>query len=91
MTMQRYRLHVCFSAGNMVRVAGGLERGIVIADHDVSGTGQQAAQEIGWPTWISDMAGEDANDYHQRAGLFALSQSLTQLMLDIGASRQYEV
>lgn len=88
---QRYRLHVCFSAGNMVRVAGGLERGIVIADHDLSGTGQQAAEEIGWPTWISDVAGEDANDYHQRAGLFSLSQSLTQLMLNIGASRQCEM
>jgi phage/plasmid primase-like uncharacterized protein len=87
---QRYCLHVCFSAGNMVRVAGGLERGIVIADNDESGTGQQAAREIGWPFWLSDLVGEDANDYHQRRGLFALSQSLTQLMLDVGASWQHK-
>jgi putative DNA primase/helicase len=80
---QRYKLHVCFSAGNMVRVAAGLERGIVIADNDQSGTGQQAAKEIGWPSWLSDVAGEDANDYHQRRGLFALSQSLTHLMLNV--------
>jgi phage/plasmid primase-like uncharacterized protein len=83
---QRYKLHVCFSAGNMVRVAAGLECGIVIADHDQSGTGQQAAKEIGWPSWLSDVAGEDANDYHQRAGLFALSQGLTHLMFNVSAS-----
>lgn len=82
---QRYKLHVCFSAGNMVRVAGGLEQGIVIADNDLSGTGQQAAEEIGWPFWMSEIGGEDANDYHQRAGLFALSQGLTHLMLGVGA------
>jgi putative DNA primase/helicase len=45
---QRYTLHVCFSAGNMAKVAAGLERGIVIADNDASGTGQQVAQQIGW-------------------------------------------
>jgi len=84
----RYTIHVCFSAGNMVRVAGGLQQGLVIADHDKSGTGQQAAAGIGWPVWMSDVCGEDANDYHQRVGLFGLTQSLTQLMLQVGATRQ---
>jgi putative DNA primase/helicase len=74
---QRYTLHVCFSAGNMVKVASGLERGIVIADNDASGTGQEAAQKIGWPTWMSDRTGEDANDFHMRVGMFAFTQSLT--------------
>jgi putative DNA primase/helicase len=73
----RYTLHVCFSAGNMVKVASGLERGIVIADNDASGTGQEAAQKIGWPTWMSDRTGEDANDFHMRVGMFAFTQSLT--------------
>ena len=82
---QRYNLHVCFSAGNMVKVAAGLERGLVVADNDKSGTGQQAALDIGWPSWISDTEGEDANDYHRRAGLFKLSQSLTRSMLDISS------
>jgi putative DNA primase/helicase len=74
---QRYTLHVCFSAGNMIKVASGLERGIVIADNDKSGTGQEAAQKIGWPTWISDRTGEDANDFHMRVGMFQFTQSLT--------------
>jgi putative DNA primase/helicase len=74
---QRYTLHVCFSAGNMIKVALGLERGIVIADNDASGTGQEAAQKIGWPTWMSDRTGEDANDFHMRVGMFAFTQSLT--------------
>jgi putative DNA primase/helicase len=73
----RYTLHVCFSAGNMVKVASGLESGIVIADNDASSTGQEAAQKIGWPTWMSDRTGEDANDFHMRVGMFAFTQSLT--------------
>lgn len=82
---RRYTIHVCFSAGNMVRVAEGLESGLVIADNDKSGTGQQAAADIGWPVWMSDLEGEDCNDYHRRVGLFGLSQSLTQSMLNVGA------
>jgi putative DNA primase/helicase len=87
---RRYTIHVCFSAGNMVRVAEGLEQGLVIADNDESGTGQKAAQEIGWPVWMSDVVGEDANDYHRRIGLFAFSQSLTQSMLQISSARHHE-
>lgn len=77
---KRYNLHVCFSAGNMVKVAAGLEPGLVIADNDASGTGERVAKEIGWPYWISDRVGEDANDYHQRLGLFAFTQSLTSML-----------
>ena len=87
---QRYRIQVCFSAGNMARVAEGLEPGLVVADNDESGTGQAVAAQIGWPTWISDRTGEDANDYHQRVGLFAFSQSLQRSMLGIGDARQSE-
>jgi putative DNA primase/helicase len=86
----RYHIHVCFSAGNMVKVAAGLEPGLVIADNDKSGTGQQAASKIGWPVWMSDREGEDANDAHRRMGLFAFSQSLTQSMLDISSGRHYQ-
>lgn len=75
---QRYTLHVCFSAGNMLKVAETLEPGLVVADNDASGTGQSVAEKIGWPTWISDTTQEDANDYHRRVGLFKFSQSLTQ-------------
>lgn len=77
---RRYTLHVCFSAGNMLKVAEGMTPGLVIADNDASGTGQSVAAKIGWPFWISDTTGEDANDYHRRRGLFKFSQSLTQSM-----------
>lgn len=78
---QRYTLHVCFSAGNMAKVAAGLEPGLLIADNDASGTGQRVAEESGWKYWLSDRVGEDANDFHQRVGLFRFTQSLTQSML----------
>lgn len=78
---QRYTLHVCFSAGNMAKVAAGLEPGLLIADNDASGTGQRVAEESGWNYWLSDKVGEDCNDYHQRVGLFGLTQSLTRSML----------
>ncbi len=76
-----YTLHVCFSAGNMKKLAEGLPGGLVIADNDASGTGERTAQEIGWPYWMSDRVGEDANDAHQRLGLFAVSMQLNKLML----------
>lgn len=76
----RYTLHVTFSAGNMKKIAAGLPGGIVLADNDKSGTGERVAREIGWPYWMSDVVGEDANDYHQRKGLFALSQGIRNAM-----------
>lgn len=79
----RYRIHVCFSAGNLAKIAETLETGLIVADNDASGTGEKVARESGWPFWMSDLVGEDFNDYHQRVGLFQASQSLTQSMLDI--------
>jgi len=84
---QRYTLHVCFSAGNMAKVAAGLEAGLLIADNDASGTGQRVAEESGWKYWLSDRVGEDANDTHRRIGLFQFTQSLTQSMQDVGSVR----
>ena len=83
---RRYTIHVCFSAGNMVKVAKTLPGGFVIADHDKpnpqNGTraGQVAVDSIGWPYWMSDTEGEDANDAHQRLGLFKFSQSMVRSM-----------
>jgi putative DNA primase/helicase len=84
---RRYTLHVCFSAGNMLKVAEGLKPGLVIADNDASGTGQSVAGKIGWPFWISDTTGEDANDFHRRVGLFKFTQSLTQSMRGLPSDR----
>lgn len=79
---RRYTLWTCFSAGNMVKVAATLPSGFVVADHDKlnpkTGTraGHEAAKKIGWPTWMPDEELMDANDVHQRDGLFKFSQSL---------------
>jgi putative DNA primase/helicase len=71
-----YTIHVCFSAGNIATLARRMIAGVVVADNDASGTGEAAAQSTGWPYWMSDTVGEDANDYANRAGLFRFSQSL---------------
>lgn len=81
-----YTLHATFSAGNMKKVAEALPAGIVVADNDASGTGERVAREIGWPYWLSDVVGEDANDYSQRRGVFALAMGLKSVMQ--GATRK---
>lgn len=79
-TKRKYTIHVCFSAGNMAKVAANLSGGVVVADNDKSGTGERVAREIGWPYWMSDVVGEDFNDAHKRMGLFAVSQSLVRAL-----------
>lgn len=79
---RRYTLHVCFSAGNMIKIAATLPKGYVVADHDKmnpqTGTraGHEAVKKIGWPHWMPEDELMDANDVHQRDGLFKFSQSL---------------
>jgi phage/plasmid primase-like uncharacterized protein len=77
---RRYTIHVCFSAGNMAKVAAQLPGGFVVADNDASRTGEKTATAIGWPFWMSDQVGEDAHDAWRRLGLFKFSQSLTRSM-----------
>jgi len=77
---RRYTLYACFSAGNMKKVAETLPRGFVVADNDASRTGQNTAEQIGWPYWMPDTEGMDANDVHQRDGLFKFSQSLGEVI-----------
>ena len=72
----RYRVHVCFSAHNLAKLAGACEGGIVIADNDLSGAGLRAAQLCGRRWIMSDMQGEDANDWHRRLGTFRFAQEL---------------
>lgn len=71
------RVMVTFSASNMAHCAEHITgRRFVFADHDASETGQKAAIATGLPWTMSPVLGEDANDLHQRAGLFALSQAI---------------
>lgn len=73
---RRYKIHVCFSANNMLKIANALDGGVVVADNDQSETGERIAKEIGWPYWMSKTVGNDANDDHRAMGLFRFSQSL---------------
>lgn len=75
-----YSIHVTFSAGNMKRIARGLPGGVVLADNDASQTGERVALEIGWPYFMSDVVGEDFNDFHQRVGTFAAAMKLRPLL-----------
>ncbi len=78
---KRYTIHVCFSAGNMKKIASTIEgAGLIVADNDESGTGERTAKEIGWPYWMSDKVGEDFNDAHQRLGLFKVSYALARMV-----------
>lgn len=76
---RKYTIHVCFSAGNMAKIAQKLPGGFVVADHDKSGTGERVAREIGWPYWISDQLG-DCNDHHLREGIFKTGQSVLKIL-----------
>jgi len=71
----RYRIHVCFSAGNMVEVGQGLREPLVVADHDASGAGQRAAKKISSRIWLGQL-GEDFNDAELRLGTGAAAESL---------------
>lgn len=73
---RRYTLHVCFSAGNMQKVAATLPDGFVVADNDASRTGEEAAKKIGWPYYAPPDIGDDFNDFSRKVGLFKSSQAL---------------
>lgn len=72
---------VTFSAGNLVHISGAVGgRKFVAADNDppnlqfpVRGeTGQKAAMATKLPWCMPSVSGEDFNDLHQRAGIFAV-------------------
>lgn len=65
---------VCFSDSNMVHVAPMVKgRKFVFADNDESGAGERAAKATGLPYCMAPTIGDDANDLHQRDGLFAVA------------------
>lgn len=64
---------VCFSDSNLVHVAPQIPgRKIVFADNDKSGAGERAAKATELSYCMAPTLGDDANDMHQRDGLFAL-------------------
>ena len=75
---QRYCIHVCFSAGNMIEVARGMDNPLEIADHDP--TGIRAAKKISSRVWLDGEPGEDFNDAEMRLGTPAAAATLSQLL-----------
>jgi putative DNA primase/helicase len=77
----RYRIIVCFSAGNLQTVARDVSGGIIVADNDPNGVGEQVARNTSKPYWISETTGEDFNDFHVRVGLFKAMNSLKRVIV----------
>lgn len=67
----RYRIHVCFSSGNLKKMAVG---GLVVADVEASGAGVRAAEATGLPYFTTELG--DFNDLHKKVGTFRASQEL---------------
>lgn len=72
----RYKIYICFSAGNMKTVATIIGKGYVIADNDESGTGERVADATGLPYWMPFDVGTDINDVYKKEGLFKTAQNL---------------
>lgn len=76
---------VCFSAGNLVHIAQKTpldKKVFIFADNDESSTGEKAAIETGRPWTMADEIGFDANDLHQKKGLFSLAKKIVELRND---------
>lgn len=69
-----YTIHACFSAGNLGRIAKTLPEAFIVADNDVSGTGQKVASESCNLWWMPPDVGTDFNDMHKQLGTFKTSQ-----------------
>lgn len=75
-----YIIHACFSAGNLGRIAKALPDAFIVADNDLSGTGQRVAAESGNRWWMPDEIGTDINDLHKQLGTFKTSQLFRKAM-----------
>jgi putative DNA primase/helicase len=76
----RYRIHVCFSAGNLKKMA---RAGLVVADNDEKKTGETAAQATGLPYFLPPPG--DLNDMHKAQGVFRTSQALRKWLATVQA------
>lgn len=77
----RYRVHVCFSAHNLTKLASACPSGIVVADNDESGTGRSAAEKSGRPYFMPPVVGQDFNDFQRDVGVFRASQVLRRFLV----------
>jgi putative DNA primase/helicase len=70
----RYRIHVTFSAGNLLEIAREFPDCVVVADND--STGIKVAKQTQRPYWISDVEGFDFNDHELKFGAEVAGRSL---------------
>jgi hypothetical protein len=75
---KRYTIHVAFSAGNISNLAKRLDKCVIVADHDAVGI--KTAKSTGKKYWISDVDGEDFNDYESRVGTEQASLTLSSIL-----------
>ncbi len=75
-----YKIRVCFSAGNMAKVAKLHDNCILIADNDSSGTGQRVAIESGKRYYIPPIVDTDVNDECNQSGYFSVSQKIKKIL-----------
>lgn len=71
-----YKIRVCFSAGNMKKIAAATNECFLIVDNDESGTGQRVGEESGKPYYVPELTGDDLNDEVRRIGIFKVMQKL---------------
>jgi len=73
----RYKIHICFSASNMLEIAKNTTNSLVVADNDPVGV--SAAKKIASIYWVGE-AGEDFNDAEKRLGTEAVADLLKPLL-----------
>ena len=77
----KYSIYTCFSASNMKLIARKFRKGLVVADNDRNGIGENSAIETGKPYWLSMTAGNDFNDDHIARGTPEMAEELKKLIL----------
>lgn len=75
-----YTIHICFSAGNLLRVSKSHPSAFIVADNDESKTGEKVAIESGCKWWMPETVGYDFNDLHKEVGTFKASQILRKVL-----------
>lgn len=77
----RYTVIICFSAGNMAKMAKIYKDSFIFADNDTSKTGQKVAEESGCRWWMPPAEGDDLNDWHMMLGTFKASLEIKRVLM----------
>lgn len=75
-----YKIRICFSAGNMKKIADSMKECFLVVDNDESGTGQRVGQESGKPYYVPEITGDDLNDEVRRVGVFKVMQKFQKIL-----------